>query len=129
MWKYIKISRDCTTQLCNLLPPTTVSRFVAIDAKRQKLATPVHRIIDVDDDDGTHDFVSVAAAGPGSPNTSAVAGVSAMTPAKTTSENLSAVVDSHLLLETGKNLNFDVQGGAEKNTREESVQTPWMLPQ
>jgi hypothetical protein len=29
------------------------------------------------------------------------------------SENLSAGVDSHLLLETGKNLNFDVQGGTE----------------
>ena len=117
VWKYVKINRDGTTQLCNLLPPTTVSRFVAIDAKRQKLATPVHRIIDVDADDGTHDNVSVAAAGPGSPNTSAVAGVSAMTPAKNTSENLSAVVDSHLLLETGKHLNFDAQAGAEKDTR------------
>ena len=39
-----------------------------------------------------------------------------MTPAKNTSENLSAVVESHLLLETGKSLNFDAQAGTEKET-------------
>ena len=33
-----------------------------------------------------------------------------------TKKSLSAVVDCHLLLEIGKNLNFDVQAGAEKNT-------------
>ena len=115
-------------QLCNLLLPTTVLCFMAIDAKRQKLAAPVHCIIDVDNNDGMHNFgnlVPVAIAGPGSlntsvvtkvsANTSAVARVSAMTPAKNTSESLLAVVDSHLLLETGKNLNFDVQAGIEKN--------------
>ena len=121
VWKYVKTNSDGSTQLTNLLPPTTVSRFVAIDAKRQKLAAPVHRIhiVDVDDDDGTHDLgqpVTVEAAGPGSPNTSAVDGVSALAPAKNTSETLSAVVDSHLLIETSKNLCFDVQAAPDNGT-------------
>ena len=118
VWKYVEINGDGTTQLCNLLPPTTVSRFVAIDAKRQKLAAPVHRInlVNVDDDDGTHDLgepvIVDAASGQGSPDVSAVAGVSAMTPPKSTSECLAEkpVLDSHVYKETGSKLCFDGSG-------------------
>ena len=88
IWKYMKINSDGTQQPCNLPPPKSVSRFVAIDAKKRKHEETKAL---VDDDDGT-DGVSVSAAPErspeGSPDAIAVATISPSTPPKDTSGNL-----------------------------------------
>ena len=90
IWKYVKINFDGSKQLCNLQPSKSESRFVAIDAKRQKLDEETKEI--VDDDDGTPGPTKIvfveAASGQGSPDITPVAGVSAMTPPMRTSECL-----------------------------------------
>ena len=88
IWQYIKINSDGSQQRCNLPPPTSVSRFVAIDARKRKHEETKEL---VDDDDGT-DGVSVEAAPErspeGSPDQSAIATISPNTPPKETSAAL-----------------------------------------
>ena len=90
IWQYIKINSDGTQQRCNLAPPKSVSRFVAIDAKKRKHEETKEL---VDDDDGT-DGISVAAAPErspeGSPDQTAIATISPNTPPKDTSPNVYA---------------------------------------
>ena len=92
IWSYIKINSDGTTQSCNLQPPKSESRFVAIDAKKRKIEETKEL---VDDDDGSmvqgKEDVSVVAADQepeGSPEVTAMARISPNTPPKDTSGNI-----------------------------------------
>ena len=88
IWQYIKINSDGTQQPCNLPPPTSVSRFVAIDAKKRKHEETKAL---VDDDDGG-DEVCVEAAPERSleesPEATAITTISPNTPPKDTSSSL-----------------------------------------
>ena len=96
IWSYIKINSDGTTQSCNLQPPKSESRFVAIDAKRRKYEETKELVDDEDETmiqekrDVSEEDVSVVAAGqePGSPEVTAVARISGNTPPKETSEHV-----------------------------------------
>jgi hypothetical protein len=96
IWSYIKINSDGTTQSCNLQPPKSESRFVAIDAKRRKYEETKELVDDEDETmiqgkgDVSEEDVSVVAAGqePGSPEVTAVARITGNTPPKDTSEHV-----------------------------------------
>ena len=112
IWQYIKINEDGSKQNCNLPPPTSVSRFVAIDARKRKHEETKEL---TDDDDGTQartDMVFVEAASedtnPGTPVITNVARVSALTPPKDTSESLAEkpTQGTHQYDEAGKALQF-----------------------
>ena len=121
IWSYIKINSDGTKQSCNLQPPKSESRFVAIDAKRRKYEETREL---VDDDDGSmiqekrgvsEEEVSVVAAGqePGSPEVTAVARISGNTPPKDTSGNVyeKPLTESMISDEPGTQLFGDATDG------------------
>ena len=93
IWRYVKINENGDNQICNLQPPTAVSRFVAIDAKKRKYEETREL---VDDDDGTDGTLAngvsvVAASGdgtPSSPDDTVVVQMSPNTPPKNTCESL-----------------------------------------
>ena len=106
IWRYIKINDNGDNQICNLLPPTAVSRFVAIDAKKRKYEETKELVDDDDGTDGTPaDMVSVVAASgdgtPSSPEATAIAEISQSTPPKNTSDNLSEKPQVAPLVSTG----------------------------
>ena len=100
IWQYVKINTDGTQQTCNLPPPTSASRFVAIDARKRKHEETKELV----DDDYGIDGVSVQAAAEqspaGSPEATVVAAISPNTAPKDTSGNVSekpqnAVMDTN----------------------------------